>query len=111
MYNFLLILHILICVLLIIVILLQSGKGGGLASAFGGSGTTEVKIFTQNIKVEGETTLWISKKVPFGVISTKGETQTNGKTETFEEKLIEFGTSGATSQITGEVEEMKMPSF
>ena len=41
MYNFFLFIHILICVLLIIVILLQAGKGGGLASAFGGAGTTE----------------------------------------------------------------------
>ncbi|MEA2062503.1 MAG: preprotein translocase subunit SecG [Gemmatimonadota bacterium] len=41
MYNFLLGLHILNCLVLIVVILLQSGKGGGLASAFGGSGTTD----------------------------------------------------------------------
>ena len=41
MYNIFLVIHILICVLLVIVVLLQSGKGGGLASAFGGSGTTE----------------------------------------------------------------------
>ena len=30
--------HILICVALMVVVLLQSGKGGGLAGAFGGSG-------------------------------------------------------------------------
>lgn len=30
--------HILICVSLILVVLLQSGKGGGLAGAFGGAG-------------------------------------------------------------------------
>ncbi|MBN2289497.1 MAG: preprotein translocase subunit SecG [Candidatus Glassbacteria bacterium] len=41
MYNFILVFHIIICLLLVIVILLQAGKGGGLASAFGGSGTTE----------------------------------------------------------------------
>jgi len=41
LYNFFLIIHVVICLLLILVVLLQAGKGGGLASAFGGSGTTE----------------------------------------------------------------------
>ncbi|MBM3307454.1 MAG: preprotein translocase subunit SecG [Candidatus Eisenbacteria bacterium] len=30
--------HVLICALLMVVVLLQSGKGGGLAGAFGGAG-------------------------------------------------------------------------
>jgi len=30
--------HVLVCALLIVVVLLQSGKGGGLAGAFGGAG-------------------------------------------------------------------------
>ena len=41
MYNFLLAIHVIICLLLVLVVLLQAGKGGGLASAFGGAGTTE----------------------------------------------------------------------
>ena len=41
MFTFFLVLHIFISFLLIVVILLQAGKGGGLASAFGGSGTSE----------------------------------------------------------------------
>jgi preprotein translocase subunit SecG len=41
LYNFLLVIHVFICLLLVLVILLQAGKGGGLASAFGGSGTSE----------------------------------------------------------------------
>ncbi len=41
MFTFFLFVHILICFLLVVVILLQSGKGGGLASAFGGSGTSD----------------------------------------------------------------------
>ena len=41
MYAFLLIVHLLICVLLVAVVLVQSGKGGGLAGgAFGGSAQT-----------------------------------------------------------------------
>ncbi len=41
MFTFFLTIHILICFLLVVVILLQAGKGGGLASAFGGSGTSD----------------------------------------------------------------------
>jgi len=41
LFTFFLIIHIFICFLLVVVILLQAGKGGGLASAFGGSGTSD----------------------------------------------------------------------
>jgi len=40
MYGILLSVHILICFATILVVLLQSGKGGGLAGAFGGGGST-----------------------------------------------------------------------
>jgi preprotein translocase subunit SecG len=38
MFGVILGVHILVCVGLIVVVLLQSGKGGGLAGAFGGAG-------------------------------------------------------------------------
>ncbi|MEW6687300.1 MAG: preprotein translocase subunit SecG [Candidatus Edwardsbacteria bacterium] len=39
MFGFLLMIHILTCIILILAVLLQSGaKGGGLASGFGGGG-------------------------------------------------------------------------
>jgi len=38
MFGVILGIHILVCVGLIVVVLLQSGKGGGLAGAFGGAG-------------------------------------------------------------------------
>jgi len=38
MFLIILALHVLICVGLIVVVLLQSGRGAGLASVFGGSG-------------------------------------------------------------------------
>ncbi|MBD3287434.1 preprotein translocase subunit SecG [candidate division KSB1 bacterium] len=38
MYSFLIIIHVLVCIVLTIVILLQSSKGGGLAGVFGGGG-------------------------------------------------------------------------
>jgi len=41
MFVFLLILHVLVSLVLVVIVLLQSGTGGGLASAFGGSGGTD----------------------------------------------------------------------
>jgi len=38
LYNLLIGLHVLICIVLAMVVLLQSSKGGGLAGAFGGAG-------------------------------------------------------------------------
>jgi preprotein translocase subunit SecG len=38
LYNLLIGLHILICIVLTLIVLLQSSKGGGLAGAFGGAG-------------------------------------------------------------------------
>ncbi|MGB8331654.1 MAG: preprotein translocase subunit SecG [Polyangiales bacterium] len=37
MYTFISIIYVFVCLFLILVVLLQSGKGGGLGSAFGGS--------------------------------------------------------------------------
>jgi preprotein translocase subunit SecG len=41
MFVLILTLHVLIGLVLIVVVLLQAGKGGGLASAFGGAGGTD----------------------------------------------------------------------
>jgi preprotein translocase subunit SecG len=41
LYNILLVFHILLSFVLIVSILLQSGKGGGLAAAFGGGGPSD----------------------------------------------------------------------
>ncbi len=44
-YGLILVLHLLICLVLILVVLLQSGKGGGLAGAFGGMGGAGQTLF------------------------------------------------------------------
>ena len=41
-YNLVLGIHILVCIVLIVVVLMQSSKGGGLAGAFGGGGDQTV---------------------------------------------------------------------
>jgi len=42
MYLFVSLLYIFVCVFLILVVLLQSGKGGGLGSAFGGGASQQI---------------------------------------------------------------------
>ena len=39
LYYLALVVYVLVCVTLVMVVLLQQGKGGGMASAFGGSGS------------------------------------------------------------------------
>jgi preprotein translocase subunit SecG len=40
LYTFLIILHILVCLVLILIVLLQAGKGANMGAAFGGSSQT-----------------------------------------------------------------------
>jgi preprotein translocase subunit SecG len=42
MYTFVSIVYIFVCLFLILVVLLQSGKGGGLGSAFGGGASQQI---------------------------------------------------------------------
>ena len=42
MYTFVSILYVFVCLFLILVVLLQSGKGGGLGSAFGGGTSQQI---------------------------------------------------------------------
>ncbi|UCF66288.1 MAG: preprotein translocase subunit SecG [Acidobacteriota bacterium] len=42
MYAAVLVIHVIVCVFLILVVLLQTGKGGDIAAAFGGSGSQAV---------------------------------------------------------------------
>jgi len=49
MYSFLLVVLFIVSVLLVAAILLQSGKGGGLAANFGGSGTSDSFMGTRQV--------------------------------------------------------------
>ena len=71
-----------------------------------GSGTTESKIIFKTIKVSSDSTVWMSEKVPFGMVKAEGSSVTNGKTSTNATQLLEFGMSGATSRISKEPKDM-----
>lgn len=65
-----------------------------------GSGVTETKVIFKKIRVESESTVWLSKKVPFGIVKSIGTSTTNKKKSSHSSELLEFGMSGATSLIT-----------
>lgn len=71
-----------------------------------GSGVAESKVVFKTIRVESETTTWLSDAVPFSIVKSEGSSKTNGKPSTEKSTLIEFGMSGATTEITQEPEDM-----
>lgn len=77
-----------------------------------GSGATEMKVVFKTFSVTSSNTAWISDQVPFGMIKSVGESISNGKKSTHSSELIEYGDSGATSQITKTPEAMpEMPNL
>jgi len=74
-----------------------------------GTGETTMKVFMRTMKVTSTSEIWLSSDVPFGIVSSTTNSVVNGKPETSEMTLLEFGMSGATSEITGEI--MDMPTF
>ena len=71
-----------------------------------GSGVTETKIVFKKVRVESESTVWMSSKVPFGIVKSEGSSTTNKKNSTHSSQLLEYGVSGATSLITKEPQDM-----
>ena len=64
LFNIVLVLHLLVCVLLTIVVLMQSGRGGSISAAFGGSGGTGGQIFGGR-----ETATFLSKMTTYLAIA------------------------------------------
>lgn len=71
-----------------------------------GEGSTSVKVVIKKITVESRSTQWFSEEVPFGLVKIVSDDVVNGKDQHTESVLTAFGTSGATSRITGEPQEM-----
>jgi preprotein translocase subunit SecG len=59
LFNILIALHVVVCLVLILVVLLQSSKGGGLAGAFGGGGGGQTMFGGQ------ETATFLSKATTY----------------------------------------------
>lgn len=77
-----------------------------------GTGSTEMKVVFKKISVTSSDTSWLSDQVPFGLVRSEGESITNGKTSTHSSELLEYGNSGAVTQITKTPKELPaMPSM
>jgi len=76
-----------------------------------GQGHSTVKIMIKTVTVDSRSTQWLSKKVPFGVVKAVSDDSVNGKPQHTETTLTAFGTSGATSVIAGEPQDLEMPSL
>lgn len=77
-----------------------------------GQGSVSMKVMFKKINVESDNTVWLSSKVPFGTVKVDGTSTTNGKESQYASQLIEFGMSGAESEITKEPTDMpEMPNL
>jgi len=85
---------------------IESAAGKFSTDKINGKGEVDMKVVFKKIHVESDTTMWISPDVPFGVVKQEGTTITNGKTSTQTSTLLEFGMSGAISEITKEPQDM-----
>ena len=72
-----------------------------------GKGNTSARILFKKIEMQSQSVLWISKKVPFGIVQSESTDIINGKEERSKTVLLEYARSGAETAITGEV--IKMP--
>lgn len=71
-----------------------------------GTGSAEMKVVFKKITTTSSNTAWLSDDVPFGMVKSEGESTTNGKKSTHSSELMEYGNSGAVSQITKTPEEL-----
>lgn len=77
-----------------------------------GTGTAEMKVIFKKVSVTSNNTAWLSDQVPFGMVKSEGESITNGKTSSHSSELLEYGDSGAVTQITKTPEDLPaMPNM
>lgn len=71
-----------------------------------GTGHTSSKILFKKIEIESQSMLWISDKVPFGIVKSDNTDLINGKEQRSQTVLMKYANSGALSAIKGEVLQM-----
>ncbi len=85
---------------------IETAVGPLKSEKISGKGVVDMKVVFKKIHVESDNTMWISTQIPFGIIKQEGTTVTNGKSSTQNSQLLEFGMSGAVSEITKDAEDM-----
>jgi len=77
-----------------------------------GTGSVDIKVLFKKLHIDSDTTIWISDEVPFGTVKMQGTAVTNGKSSEQLGELLEYGSSGAVSEITQAPEDMPaMPNL
>ena len=71
-----------------------------------GKGTSSSKILFKKIEIKSQSVMWISDKVPFGIVQGESTDLINGKEQHSNTLLLEYAKSGARTAITGEVLQM-----
>ncbi len=71
-----------------------------------GVGSTEINAIIKKIRVKSDMVHWYSNDIPFGLIKMEGTTTTNGKTSNETTELLEYGASGAETEITRPAKDM-----
>ena len=87
LYNLVLAVHVIVCLVLIVVVLMQSSKGGGLAGAFGGGGDQTVFGGHETATFLSKATTYLA--VLFMVLSLLLAFMTSKRTESRPESAIQ----------------------
>jgi preprotein translocase subunit SecG len=82
-FTFFVVIHVLICLALVLVVLLQSGRGGGLAGAFGGGGAQTFFGGRGAATLLSKATAWLAvgfmiMSILLAVLSSRGGGQSEG---------------------------------
>lgn len=116
MYLFLVVMHVLACLILILVILLQAGRGGGLAETFGGGGGgfqnifgTKASTFLTRLTAVFAV-VFLATSLTLAILSAKrGASLLEGK-PVEEEKVKPIEEAQKPAQPVGEKEEIPQPA-
>ncbi|MBT8132799.1 MAG: hypothetical protein KJO35_11055 [Gammaproteobacteria bacterium] len=72
------------------------------AEKFAGSGSVETRMLLKKITVESQSEVWLTPDIPFGFARMVSNDLVNGKSQTSQAEVTQFGTSGGVSKIVGE---------
>lgn len=85
---------------------IDTDAGAFKAKRITGSGSTSSKILFKKMEVKSRSIMWVSDKVPFGVVKGESSDTINGKESKSHTRLLEFARSGAVTAITGDPKKM-----
>ncbi len=115
MITFLIVIHIVICILLVISILLQSSKGGGLAGMFGGGGMGGVFGGRGAASFLAKVAMWLGvgfalTSITIAILSSRMSTRQRGAVENVMQREQSSSPAAILPTIPGEGGETEQPA-